>query len=61
MDKALELWKRLFERTTSPWIESNAFDIDAEYCFFCSEWRDEGHAPDCIWIEAKKLVEENKE
>ena len=61
MDKALELWKRLFE-----WTGTDPSEIDwisgDKICFFCGMVKDkQPHASDCIWIEAKKLVEENKE
>lgn len=53
--KALELWKRLFEWKNSPY----EYDNDAFYqeCFFCGNNDNELHTPDCIWIEAKKLIE----
>ena len=55
--KALELWKRLFEWTDSPYEE---WEDGSFLCFFCGTEESMPHAPDCIWIEAKKLVEENK-
>ena len=53
MDKALELWKRLFEFVDDPYVDW--------YCFFCGRPEGMFHQPNCIWIEAKKLVEENKD
>jgi len=58
MDKALELWKRLFEWTEQPFVYIDYGDTYRK-CFFCDA--DDvgiGHEDDCIWIEAKKLVEE---
>ena len=56
MDKALELWKRLFEYTSNPYEKVDG----EEWCFFCTATKGYSHEPGCIWIEAKKLVEENK-
>ena len=60
--KALELWKRTIVNET-PWVgdgmgdELDPGDMD---CFFCGNYYP-NHADYCIWIEAKKLVEESKE
>ena len=54
MDKALELWKRLFEWTDDPY---EGDEYGKQWCFFCGEDYPT-HIIDCIWIEAKKLVEE---
>jgi len=59
MDKALELWKRLFEW----WLDDPYKYEGGEYreCSFCGEFEPFSHKPNCIWIDAKKLVEENIE
>jgi len=54
MDKALELWKRVFRECGSPYT----FPLQDRVCFFCGGI-DFRHKLGCIWIEAKKLVEEN--
>jgi hypothetical protein len=53
MDKALELWKRVFRECGSPYT----FPLQDRVCFFCGGI-DFRHKLGCIWIEAKKLVEE---
>ena len=54
---ALALWREWFARAESPWLEG--------YCFFCKERKtaDEaaGHAPGCVYLRAKALVEQDTE
>ena len=57
---ALELWKRWFnEGGKWEYWEDDGYHI---YCFFCGDFSmygeniDEGHADDCIYIAAKKLI-----
>jgi hypothetical protein len=57
-NKALELWKRLFEKVKNPY---ERWSLGDWRCIFCQSEKREPHASDCIWIEAKKLVEESKE
>jgi hypothetical protein len=59
-EKALELWKQFFEGNNDPWT----YDDFGIYCFFCGKkqhWSNDHHTSDCIWAEAKKLVEEEHE
>ncbi len=56
MDKALELWKRLFE-----WTKDYPYytEIDGSViCYFCGAPPQVDHFSSCFWIEAKKLIEE---
>lgn len=61
---AISLWKRYFEKIGEPWESNNL-------CHFCSEqlsYHEDGllyyedgllyHEVDCIWLEAKKLLDE---
>lgn len=60
--EALKLWREWFNRQGS----SPSIDGDISwYCFFCNETltgneEDSQHAPDCIYIRAKKLIEAAK-
>jgi hypothetical protein len=55
--RALTLWREWFARGESPWVEGS--------CFFCKERKTAaaapGHAPDCLYIRAKALVEQDNE
>lgn len=60
---ALDLWKELFEQLEDMPYFSYHFYGDTMYkCFFCevaeSYPGDIKHDPDCIYIRARKLVEE---
>jgi len=54
---ALPLWREWFARRENPWLEG--------YCFFCKERKTiddaAGHAPGCVYMRAKALVEQNNE
>ena len=61
-DTALALWREWLEQDGDPLYASEQNgDL---YCFFCQEWqanrRAHTHAPDCIYIRAKRLIEANK-
>jgi hypothetical protein len=55
--RALTLWREWFARGASPWREGA--------CFFCQEQNTAaeaaGHAPDCLYIRAQALVEQQNE
>jgi len=53
-DKALELWRRWFDFSGDPYEA----DVDAIelWCFFCGKNKDDGHASDCVYVQAAKLL-----
>lgn len=51
---ALELWRRWFEFSGDPYVmDTDAID---KWCFFCRNSEDEGHAGNCIYIDATNLL-----
>ncbi len=60
-DTALQLWREFFgERGRGSYFDSPCGDAE---CFFCGESiynEEEGHDPDCVYIRAKKLLEERE-
>ena len=57
MNRALQLWLRWFEQDGAPYIKDGEDMGYDDYCFFCGENEPE-HEPDCIYLEAEKLVQE---
>ncbi len=53
---AIELWKRWFDTDGNPWYQD---DYGRDWCFFCGE-QQPTHLDDCVFIDASKLIEENK-
>ena len=55
---ALELWREWFAEDGGPmYAAEGSGDLT---CFFCGEWffgEHDKHAPDCIFIRAKQLIE----
>lgn len=56
MDKGLELWKQWFDWDGEPWTSDDYGRTD---CFFCGESYP-SHSEDCVWVHAKKLLEEQE-
>lgn len=54
-DRALSLWKEWFDYNGIPW-ERDADNWDSS-CFFCGKGHPE-HEGNCVFIRAKKLIEE---
>ncbi len=50
ISEALQLWKRVFEFTSNPFVKG----FSGYYCFICDGSPD--HEPDCPWLKAKELV-----
>jgi len=65
-ERALNLWKRFFAEIDYPYEDQVISGWYEKSCFFCGEIKTTGaqgvdttsHKKDCIYTEAKKLVEE---
>lgn len=58
--EALKLWIRWFHEGGDPYAED---DYGRQWCFFCGVKQDviaENHDENCIWLAAKKMIEQVK-
>jgi hypothetical protein len=57
MDEALQIWKKWFEYSGSPWVLGSGGWF--EECFFCGE-NIPNHEDNCVYVKAKKLIDSEK-